>query len=55
MINKKVKPLKNKLKGLSKNSGRNVKGRITVHHKGGGHKQKLRNIDSKLNFKWGVI
>jgi len=55
MINKKVKPLKNKLKGLSKNSGRNIKGRITVHHKGGGHKQKLRNIDSKLNFKWGVI
>jgi large subunit ribosomal protein L2 len=53
--NKKVHPLKNKLKRLSKNSGRNCKGRVTVHHKGGGHKQKSRSIDYKLNFKWGLI
>ena len=46
-------PLKSKLKRLSKNGGRNVKGRITVHHQGGGHKQKVRNIDLKMDFKWG--
>lgn len=50
-----VYPLKSKLKRLSKNGGRNVKGRITVHHQGGGHKQKVRNIDLKMNFKWGII
>jgi len=48
-------PLKSKLKRLTKNSGRNSKGRITVHHKGGGHIQKLRNIDFKMDFKWGII
>ena len=48
-------PLKSKLKRLSKNGGRNVKGRITVHHQGGGHKQKARNIDLKMDFKWGII
>ena len=46
-----VYPLKSKLKRLSKNGGRNIKGRITVHHQGGGHKQKVRNLDLKMNFK----
>ncbi|MDO9465390.1 MAG: 50S ribosomal protein L2 [bacterium] len=30
---------------LNKNSGRNVRGKITVRHRGGGHKRKYRIID----------
>jgi large subunit ribosomal protein L2 len=37
--------LKKKLIGLVKSSGRNNSGKITVHHKGGGHKRKYRNIN----------
>lgn len=33
----------------SKNGGRNAKGRITVRHQGGGHKQRYRIIDFKRN------
>lgn len=33
----------------SKNGGRNNKGRITVRHQGGGHKQRYRTIDFKRN------
>ena len=33
----------------SKNGGRNNKGRITVRHQGGGHKQRYRSIDFKRN------
>jgi len=32
-----------------KNGGRNNKGRITVRHQGGGHKQRYRQIDFKRN------
>lgn len=40
------KPLiKKKLKGLINSSGRNNSGKITVHHKGGGHKKKYRYIE----------
>lgn len=39
--------LKNKLKGLTNSNGRNNSGRITVFHKGGGHKKKYRNINFK--------
>lgn len=45
------KPL---LQPKSKTSGRNNYGRITVRHKGGGHKQHYRLIDFKRN-KIGVI
>ena len=38
----------------SKHGGRNNKGRITVRHQGGGHKQRYRKIDFKRN-KDGVI
>lgn len=38
--------LKNSIKGIKNSSGRNNSGRITVRHKGGGHKKKFR----KLNF-----
>ena len=37
--------LKKFLKGLKNSSGRNNSGRITVLHKGGGHKKKFRTLD----------
>jgi len=39
--------LKNQLKGIINSSGRNNSGKITVFHKGGGHKKKYRNINFK--------
>lgn len=45
----KVKPNKKLLKGAKKTGGRNNQGRITVPHKGGGHKRKLRDVDFKYN------
>jgi large subunit ribosomal protein L2 len=39
--------LKNKLKGIKNSNGRNNSGKITVFHKGGGHKKKYRNINFK--------
>lgn len=48
--------LKNKTKGLTKSSGRNYSGKITVRHKGGGHKKKYRNIDFyRTNNSTGII
>ena len=41
------KPKKSLLKPLKKRAGRNNKGRITVRHRGGGHKRRLRVIDFK--------
>ena len=38
---------KSLLQPLKKHSGRNNKGRITVRHRGGGHKRKYRIIDFK--------
>lgn len=43
----KKKPEKSLLQPLKKKAGRNVAGRITVRHRGGGHKQKYRVIDFK--------
>lgn len=45
----KEKPIKQLTKGMVKSGGRNNKGRITVRHIGGGHKQKYRLIDWKRN------
>jgi len=42
------------LESKSKNAGRNNNGRITVRHKGGGHKQHYRLIDFKRN-KDGIV
>jgi large subunit ribosomal protein L2 len=42
-------PHKPLLKKLKKLSGRNNQGKITVRHKGGGHKQHYRLIDFKRN------
>lgn len=43
----KKKPEKMLTKPIKKKAGRNVSGRITVRHKGGGHKRKYRVIDFK--------
>jgi len=46
-------PEKSLVTHLKKHSGRNVSGRITVRHRGGGHKKLYRIIDFKRN-KLGV-
>lgn len=47
--------LKKQIKGIQNSSGRNNSGRITVFHKGGGHKKKYRNINFKrLNECTGI-
>ena len=43
------KPHKPLVKSLKKRAGRNKQGRITVRHRGGGHKRKYRMIDFKRN------
>ena len=45
----KVEPEKSLLAPLSKKSGRNSYGRITVRHRGGGNRRKYRIIDFKRN------
>ena len=47
-------PEKSLLRPLSKTGGRNVHGRITTRHKGGGHKRQYRIIDFKRVDKDGV-
>jgi large subunit ribosomal protein L2 len=46
-------PEKSLLRTIKKTGGRNSKGRMTMRYIGGGHKQKLREIDFKRN-KYGV-
>jgi large subunit ribosomal protein L2 len=48
-----ARPEKSLVEHLKKHSGRNVNGRITVRHRGGGHKKLYRIIDFKRN-KLGV-
>ncbi|MDR1521743.1 MAG: 50S ribosomal protein L2 [Streptococcaceae bacterium] len=43
------KPEKTLLRPLKKKAGRNNNGRITVRHKGGGHKRQYRLVDFKRN------
>lgn len=43
----KGKPVANLVEQQSKKSGRNTHGRITMRHKGGGHKQHYRMVDFK--------
>ena len=45
------RPLKSLKKGYKKGFGRNADGRITMRHRGGGHKQLVRNVDFKLEKK----
>ncbi|EDP74353.1 50S ribosomal protein L2 [Hydrogenivirga sp. 128-5-R1-1] len=49
----KSEPEKSLLAPLKKKAGRNNQGRITVRHRGGGHKRRYRIIDFKRD-KWGV-
>lgn len=49
----KTKPEKSLLQPLPKKSGRNNQGRLSVRHRGGGHKRQYRIIDFKRN-KFGV-
>jgi large subunit ribosomal protein L2 len=46
-------PVKSLVKGKKGRAGRNAQGRITVRHRGGGVKRKLRNIDHKKD-KFGI-
>lgn len=41
------KPEKSLVKGMRKRAGRNFRGKITVRHRGGGHKRRYRQIDFK--------
>jgi large subunit ribosomal protein L2 len=45
----KSKPERSLVKPRKKHSGRNSYGRITVRHRGGGHRRKIRIIDFKRN------
>jgi large subunit ribosomal protein L2 len=45
----KIKPEKSLLVANHRSKGRNNKGRITIRHKGGGHKRRYRLIDFKRN------
>ena len=45
----KTKPEKSLTKSMPKHAGRNSHGKITVRHRGGGHKKKYRIIDFKRN------
>jgi len=49
----KTKPEKSLLEPLKKSGGRNATGRITVRHRGGGHKRMYRLIDFKRD-KFGI-
>ncbi|MCH7824278.1 MAG: 50S ribosomal protein L2 [Acidobacteria bacterium] len=48
-ITKGIRPLKSLTKGKKRISGRNHKGRITIRHRGGGHKRLYRDIDFRRN------
>lgn len=50
----KKRPEKRLTKGKKRTSGRNSDGRITVRHRGGGHKRLLRDVDFKRMHKAGV-
>jgi len=49
----KTKPEKSLLAPLRKKAGRNVRGKITVRHRGGGHKRRYRLVDFKRE-KFGI-
>ena len=48
-LTKGAKPEKSLLRPLKKHAGRNNQGKITVRHRGGGHKRMYRVIDFKRN------
>lgn len=54
MLTKK-RPEKRLSSGKQRISGRNNLGRVTVRHRGGGHKRLLRVIDFRQNTKSGIV
>jgi len=50
----KGKPVKHLTEGLTKSGGRNNTGRMTMRHRGGGHKRTYRMIDFKRR-KWDMV
>ena len=50
----KGKPERSLTEPMRKKGGRNAHGRLTMRHRGGGHKQRYRIIDFKRN-KLGVV
>jgi large subunit ribosomal protein L2 len=47
------KPERSLVGGLRKSGGRNVRGKITIRHRGGGHKRRYRQIDFRRD-KFGI-
>jgi large subunit ribosomal protein L2 len=41
------RPERSLVRGLRKTGGRNVRGKVTIRHRGGGHKRRYRTIDFK--------
>jgi large subunit ribosomal protein L2 len=54
-LSKNVKPEKSLVVGRKERAGRDANGRISVWHKGGGHKRLYRLIDFKRRDKEGVL
>lgn len=53
---KKKSLLKTKIKGIPNLAGRNNSGKITVYHKGGGHKKKFREINfNRITNSKGIV
>lgn len=49
-----VAPEASLTRGLRKRGGRNFRGKVTIRHRGGGHKRRFREIDFKRRDKFGV-
>ncbi len=49
-----VNPERSLTRGLRKQGGRNFRGKITIRHRGGGHKRRFRQIDFKRRDKFGI-
>ncbi len=47
-------PEKSLTRGLRKRGGRNFRGKITIRHRGGGHKRRYRQIDWKRRDKFDI-
>jgi len=53
--NKENDPLKCKTFGICKSGGRNHSGKITVRHRGGGHKRLYRKLDDRSAFGLSLV
>jgi large subunit ribosomal protein L2 len=48
-----TRPERSLVSGMNKRGGRNARGKITIRHRGGGHKRRYREIDFKRD-KFGI-